>query len=161
MSDRVNDLANRLEATADAITSTVEGLNDEQWRSVATADGRQINVLVDHIAVSHPSVLGLAEMILNGQELPGLTADAINHSNADHMVANAGVGKSETLAKLRKNTKEAAAKIRTWTDSDLDKAQAWNLSESGELTPEAVVEYIMIGHALDHLNSITAAVNPD
>ena len=113
MTDRANDLANRLEATADAIASAVEGLNDEQWRSVATADGRQVNVLVDHVAVSQKAVFGLAELILSDGEMPTLTVDAINHSNEAHMATSANVGKAETLAKLRKNTYDTAAVIRT------------------------------------------------
>ncbi len=158
MSTRATDLADRLEATADAIIAAVEDLDSASWTAVAPADGRPINVIVHHVALSQQAVFTLVEMILAGQPLPPITMNDIHATNDQHAAEHAGASKEESLVALRVNTDVAADRIRELSDADLDKTVDFTLSESGSINPAGVIEYIMIGHANDHLGSITAAL---
>ena len=158
MSDRAADLAQRLESTADSIIAAVEDLDESKWTSVAPADGRPINVIVHHVALSQQAVFMLAEMILADQPLPPITMADIHATNDQHAAENGSVNKEEALAALRANTGAAAVRIKQLTDDDLEKTVDFSFSESGKINPDAIIEHIMIGHANDHLGSIKAAL---
>jgi hypothetical protein len=158
LSVRAADLADRLVATADSIIAAVEDLDENAWTAVAPADGRPVNVIVHHVALSQQAVFSLVELILADQPLPPISMDVIHATNDAHAAENMGVSKEVALVGLRANTDEAADKIRKLSDADLDKTVEFTLSESGSINPTGVIEHIMIAHAKDHLGSITAAL---
>ena len=158
MGSRSSTLADRLEDSADAIITMVEDLSDADWVKVATEDGRQINVIVHHIAQSHEAVYMLVDMILAGQPLPPITPEMIQAGNAQHAEENADVSKETALVALRLVAESTGAKLRAMDDSDLDKSAEFTLSPSGSISIDGIVSHIMIDHADGHLESIRAAI---
>ncbi|HZO55606.1 MAG TPA: hypothetical protein VFB63_23050, partial [Bryobacteraceae bacterium] len=60
MSKRAEILAERIEQGASALAEFVEGLSEEQWRTVVRPDGRRVGVLVHHVASVYPIEVHLA-----------------------------------------------------------------------------------------------------
>jgi hypothetical protein len=151
-------MADRIEALADEIIAATEDLTDDQWIRVAQSDGRTVNVIVDHISQSAPAVYMLVEMIAAGQSLPALTMQDIHDANGQHAAERASVTKEEALVGLRVNLESTAAKVRQLDDSLLDTEVAFTFSESGTISPDAIIRHIIIGHSEGHLADITASV---
>jgi hypothetical protein len=152
MSERANDLASRLESVTEEMIATVEGMSDQQWMATCPADGRQVNVIVDHVSSTIDAVMPLAGMIQGDQPLPDLTMDMVHAGNAHHAQSAASIGKDECIAKFRTATANAAATIRGWSDADLDKSRDWSLM--GPTSSVSLLENVVIGHAQGHLDSI-------
>lgn len=151
MAGRAEAYANQIEALSAEVASFVESVDDAGWTAVVPADGRPLNVLIDHISVSGPLVYSLVEMVMSGQPLPPLTQDDIHGGNAQHASERASVTKADVLEGLRSNLQTVAAKTRALSDDALDTSVAFSLSESGQITPAEIIEHIVIGHTRGHL----------
>ncbi len=61
-------------------------------------------------------------------------------------------------ALLKKNSREAAAAVRAFTDSKLDQAAPFSLSFGAPVTTQFVIEDHALRHSWHHLNRIRKAV---
>src|SRR5689334_21331064 len=77
MSRRAAQLAQRIEQGAAALAEYAEALSDAQWRTVVPSDGRQVGVIIHHVASVYPIEVHLATEIASGKPITGLTWNAV------------------------------------------------------------------------------------
>ncbi len=80
------------------------------------------------------------------------------HMNAEHAQKNGTVGKPETLALLRRNSKAAVDAVRAFSDEQLDAAAPVSLNAEAPLTSQFIIEDHALRHSFHHLARIRAAV---
>ena len=159
MSRRAEALADRIEEGAAALAAFAEGLSEAEWRTPASAsDARPVGVVVHHVASVYPVEIELARTIAAGKAVTDLTWEAIAELNARHSREQAGVTKAAALELLRRNSHEAAAAVRAFTDDELDRAAPLSLSFDAPVTAQFVIEDHALRHSWHHLARIRAAL---
>jgi hypothetical protein len=157
MGKRAEELAGRVEAGAELLATYAEGLSDKEWNA-RVRDGRTVGVIVHHVASMYPIEIDVARSIAGGKAVEGVTWEAVADINAKHAVEQAKVGKAEALELLRKNSREAAAAVRKFSDAELDTAAGFSLSFDAPMTAQFVVEDHALRHAWHHLARIKQAL---
>ena len=158
-SSRAAALADRIEEGAGLLAVFAEQLSDEEWATPVTAtDRRPVGVIVHHVASVYPIEVDVARTIGSGKAITDVTWEAIADMNAKHAVAQTGVSKADTLELLRRNSREAAAAVRAFTDAELDQAAPFSLSFGAPVTAQFVIEDHALRHSWHHLARIRKAV---
>ena len=157
-SRRAEVLASRIEEGAARLAAFVEKLTEAQWRQpVSATDRRTVGVAVHHVAFIYPIEIEAARAIANGKAVE--TAwPAIAQLNAKHAAENAEITKAAALELLARNSREAAAAVRAFTDEQLDRAASFGLSDGATVTAQFVIEDHAMRHAWHHLAKIKEAV---
>jgi uncharacterized damage-inducible protein DinB len=150
---RAEELAAQYEAVNDAIVETVSECTAEQWQRVTASEGWPVGVVAHHVS----QVQGLFVRVLAGlssaeSSLIALTMKDINENNARHARDFAGVGKPETLEALRENGAALERQIRGLDNEQL--AQRAFVIDGQELNGDQVIEFGVIGHFREHLESM-------
>ena len=159
MSHRAESLADRIEQGADGLAAFVEGLSEAEWRTpVSATDRRSIGVIVHHVATVYPIEIDLARAIASGKAVTDVTWEVVAQLNAKNAVEQAGVTKADALDLLRRNSREAAAAVRAFTDEELDRAAPFSLSFGAPVTAQFVIEDHAVRHSWHHLARIRTAV---
>jgi hypothetical protein len=159
MGHRAELLAKRIEEGAAGLAAFAEALTDEEWRTRAARTGRRpAGVVVHHVASVYPLEVDLARTIACGRAVQDVTWDVIHALNARHAREQAQVTKAETLALLRRNSREAAAAVRAFTDEQLDRAAPLSLNSGAPVTAQFVIEDHAVRHSWHHLAELRAAV---
>lgn len=162
ISARAAELASRLEQATATLLAAVEPCSEAQWQAECPNEGRTLGVMVHHIASAAPLVLGWAELVASGQALPPITLDHVHVANAEHAHAHAGCAKDATLALLRQSSAAAAARIRTFSDEQLDRSAPFAMFGGQPTSTQLVLEMILIGHIQgfphSHLPNIQAGL---
>jgi hypothetical protein len=161
MSHRAESLAARIEEGAAGLAAFAEGLSDAEWRTPVSAGGRDrrsVGVIVHHVASVYPIEIDLARSIAGGKAVTDVTWEVVAEMNAKHARDQAGVTKAAALDLLRKNSRQAAAAVRAFTDEELDRAAPFSLSYAAPVTAQFVVEDHALRHSWHHLARIRAAV---
>lgn len=157
MGKRAEALAGRVEAGAELLAQYAEGLSDAEWNA-RVRDGRTVGVIVHHVASMYPIEIEVARSIAGGKAVEGVTWEDVAGINAKHSVEYAKVTKAQALELLRKNSREAAAAVREFTDAELDTAAGFSLSFDAPMTTQFVVEDHAMRHAWHHLARIRQAL---
>jgi hypothetical protein len=160
-SRRAESLANRIEEGAAGLAAFAEGLSEAEWRTAVTEGGkkgRSVGVIVHHVASVYPIEVDLARAIGSGKAVTDVTWAAVAELNAKHAGDRAGVTKAAALELLRKNSREAAAAVRAFTDDQLDRAAPFSLSFGAPVTAQFVIEDHALRHSWHHLARIRAAL---
>jgi hypothetical protein len=157
---RANALAERLEQGARALGDLASGLTEQQWQTPIPGDGRQVGVIVHHVATMYPLEIELAQALAGGNPIAGVTWDAVHDINAKHATANAATTKDAALDLLRRNSAAAAAAIRALSDDQLDRAAPVSLNADAPLTCQFFLEDHAVRHSYHHLARIRAALKP-
>lgn len=157
MGKRAEVLAGRVEAGAELLATYAEGLSDTEWNA-RVRDGRTVGVIVHHVASMYPIEIDVARSIAGGKAVEGVTWEAVAEINAKHAVEQSKVGRAEALELLRKNSREAAAAVRKFSDAELDTAAGFSLSFDAPMTAQFVVEDHALRHAWHHLARIRQAL---
>ena len=156
---RAELLADRIEEGAAGLAAFAEGLSEAEWRvPVSGTDRRPVGVIVHHVASVYPIEIDLAGTIASGKAVTDVTWNMIAELNAGHAHDQAGVTKAAALELLRKNSRQAAAAVRAFTDEELDRAAPFSLSFAAPVTAQFVVEDHAVRHSWHHLARIRAAV---
>jgi hypothetical protein len=161
MSRRAELLAARIEEGANGMAAFAEKLSDAEWKSPGSTGGndrRPVGVIIHHVASVYPIEVDLARTIGSGKAVTEVTWEAVAELNAGHSKEKAAVGKAETLELLRKNSREAAAAVRTFTDEQLDTAAPFGLSYNAPVTAQFVIEDHAVRHSWHHLAKIKKAL---
>jgi len=158
MSQRSNALATRLEEGAAALEKFARDLTDEQWQARLPKDGRKFGVLVHHVANMYPIEIQLAQTLAKGEPVVGVTWDDVHKLNAAHAKEKAEVTKQEALDFLRRNSADAAAAIRAFSDEELDRAAGLSLNDDTPLTCQFMLEDHAVRHSYHHLVAIRRAL---
>jgi hypothetical protein len=161
MSRRAESLANRIEEGAAGLAAFAESLSDAEWRKAVPEggkDGRMVGVIVHHVASVYPIEVDLARAIGSGKAVTDVTWEAVAQMNAKHASENANVSKAAALELLRRNSREAAAAVRTFSDERLDNAAPFSLSFGAPVTAQFVIEDHALRHSWHHLARIRKAL---
>jgi hypothetical protein len=161
MSRRAELLAARIEEGANGLAAFAEKLTDAEWTSPGSTGGndrRPVGVVIHHVASVYPIEVDLAKTVGSGMAATEVTWEAVADLNANHSKEKVTVGKAETLELLRKNSREAAAVIRTFTDEQLDTAAPFGLSYNAPVTAQFVIEDHAVRHSWHHLAKIKKAL---
>jgi hypothetical protein len=157
MSQRAEALAIRLEAGVALLQKLAEGLTEAEWNT-KVRDGRGVGVIVHHVASMYPIEIQAALAVASGTPVVDVTWEVIAGINAEHAAKNARVTKAEALALLDKNSKDAAATVRKFTDAELDTAAPFSLAFDAPMTTQFVLEDHAVRHAWHHVARIRAAL---
>ena len=156
---RAELLANRIEEGAAGLAAFAEGLSDAEWRMpMSTTDRRTVGVIVHHVASMYQIEVGLAQTVAGGKAAPEVTWELVADINAKHAQEQAGVTKAAALELLRRNSREAAAAVRTFTDNELDGSAPVGLSFGAPVTAQFIIEDHALRHSWHHLASIRRAL---
>ncbi len=156
---RAESLADRIEEGAAGLSAFAEGLSEEEWRTpVSATDRRSVGVIVHHVASVYPIEIDLARTIASGKAVTDVTWDVVAELNAKHAQDQAEVTKAAALELLRRNSGEAAAAVRAFTDEELDRAAPFSLSFGAPVTAQFVIEDHALRHSWHHLARIRTAL---
>jgi hypothetical protein len=158
MSRRAESLAARIEEGASGLAAFAEKLSDKDWQTRIPKDGRTVGVVVHHVASVYPIEVDLAKSIASGKAVTEVTWEAVADMNAKHSRDQANVSKADTLALLRRNSKQAAETVRAFTDEQLDGSAPFSLSYGAPVTAQFVIEDHALRHSWHHLAKIRAAL---
>jgi hypothetical protein len=159
MGRRAESLADRIEEGAAGLAAFAEGLSEAEWRTpVSGSDRRSVGVIVHHVASVYPVEIDLARAIAGGKAVTDVTWEAVAQMNAKHSSDQAEVTKAAALELLRRNSRQAAAAVRAFTDDELDRAAPFSLSFSAPVTAQFVVEDHALRHSWHHLARIRKAL---
>jgi hypothetical protein len=158
MSTRAAQLAQRIEEGAEALAVLSAGLSDEQWRVVVPPDGRQVGVIIHHVASVYPIEIHLATEVAAGRAITGITWDAVAEMNAKHAREHGAAGRAETIDLLRRNSHAAAEAVRGFSDEQLDWAATVSLNSDAPLTAQFLIEDHAVRHSWHHLAKIRLVV---
>jgi hypothetical protein len=161
MSYRSELLASRIEEGADGLAAFAETLSDTEWRGPGSPNGtdrRSAGVIVHHVASVYPIEIEVARAIAAGNAVKDVTWEAVAEMNAQHARQHAEVMKAAALELLRRNSREAAAGVRTFTDEELDRAAPFSLSFGAPVTAQFVIEDHALRHSWHHLARLRAAL---
>ena len=161
ISGRAESLADRIEEGAAGLAAFAEGLSEEEWRTPVTESGRagrSVGVIVHHVASVYPIEIDLARAIASGKAVTDVTWKVVAELNAKHAHDQAEVTKAAALELLRRNSREAAAAVRAFTDEELDRAAPFSLSFGAPVTAQFVIEDHALRHSWHHLARIRAAL---
>jgi DinB superfamily len=156
---RAELLADRIEEGAAGLAAFAEGLSEVDWsRPVSGSDRRPIGVIVHHVASVYPIEIDLARAIASGKGVTEVTWEVVAGLNGKHAQENAEVTKAAALELLRRNSREAAAAVRAFTDEELDRAAPFSLSFGAPVTAQFVIEDHALRHSWHHLARIRTAL---
>jgi ubiquinone/menaquinone biosynthesis C-methylase UbiE len=122
--NRSESLADRIEEAANDLAAFAEGLSEAEWSAPLSDDGsgRSVGVIVHHVASVYPIEIDLARTIAGGADIADVTWEAFAELNTNHAHGQAWVTKAAALELLRRNSRNAAAAVRAFTDEELDRA---------------------------------------
>ena len=158
---RAEALADRIELGAAGLAAFAEGLSETEWlRPVSESgrDDRSVGVIVHHVASVYPIEIDLARAIASGNAVTDITWNAVAEMNAKHAQDQAGVTKAAALELLRRNSLQAAAAVREFTEEELDRAAPFSLSFGAPVTAQFVIEDHAVRHSWHHLARIRTAL---
>jgi hypothetical protein len=156
MSQRAELLADRIEEGAAGLAAFVEGLSETEWRTPMSTgnDRRPVGVIVHHVAFVYPIEVDLAKAIAGGKAVTDVTWEVVAGLNGKHAGDQAAVTKAAALELLKKNSREAAAAVRAFTDDELDRAAPFSLAYGAPVTAQFVIEDHPVRHSWHHLARI-------
>jgi hypothetical protein len=156
---RAELLADRIEEGAASLAAIAEELSEAEWRTpVSRSDRRTVGVIVHHVASVYPIEIDLARAIASGNAVTDVTWEVVAELNAKHGREHADGTKAEALELLRRNSREAAAAVREFTDAELDQAAPFSLSFGAPVTAQFVIEDHALRHSWHHLAHIRKAL---
>src|SRR4051812_46344445 len=158
VSERAAALASAFESANNAVIAAVEGCTPDQWKSTCQEEGWPVAVAAHHVAVTHPSVMGLVQIIADGKEMPAITMEMIDAANAQHAREFANVTREETLEALRREGAAVASALRALSDEQLDRTAPMAFAGGQPWSAADLIERVLIGHPTQHGASITATV---
>jgi hypothetical protein len=156
MSQRATELAERFLSFNNDMIAFVKNCSEENWEKVCPGEQWPVGVVARHVAAGHYRAVGLAKMIVAGKELPELTDEAIDQSNAQHADKHAGCTKAEVLGLLRENGTSLTDFVTELDDADLDRTGQLAVV-GGTISTQQFVENIIILSATDHFENMKAA----
>jgi hypothetical protein len=156
---RAELLADRIEEGAAGLAAFAQGLSEAEWRiPVSSTDRRPVGVIVHHVASMYPIEIDVARSVAGGKAITDVTWEVVAQLNGKHAGENAGVTKAVALELLRRNSQEAAAAVRGFTDDELDRAAPFSLSFGAPVTAQFVIEDHALRHSWHHLARIRKAL---
>jgi len=161
MNHRAELLADRIEEGAAGLAAFAAGLSEAEWGAPGSPNGsdrRSVGVIMHHVASMYPIEIDAARAIASGKAVTDVTWEVVAQLNAKHARENADVTKAAAFDLLRRNSRDAAAVVRAFTDDELDRAAPFSLSFGAPMTAQFVIEDHALRHSWHHLARIRAAL---
>lgn len=158
MPTRAEQLATRIEQGAAALKAFAEGLSDIQWRTIVPPDGRTAGVLVHHVASIYPIELDVIRLALKGDPIRDVTWEKVAEINAAHARSHPAPARTETLALLERNSREAAQVVRILTGEELSRAVPFSLSYGATMSVQFIIEDHPVRHPWHHMARMREAL---
>jgi hypothetical protein len=158
MSMRAQHLADRTDDAIKQTISFVESVPEEQWTATCVSEQCTVAALACHIAGSAVGVLNyLVKPVAEGTPPQPITQEQLHAGNAENARVNARRPRAEVLAELRANGAEASSYVRGLSDDDLQRSAVLFFSPES-VSADFIIEHVLVGHSLEHLESMRAAV---
>ncbi len=158
MSERAQQLADQFEQSVAAFIGVVEGLSDEQWRTLCSNEERSVAVLTRNVAFGISFEMDVFREIAAGRQPRTVTRQDLADMNARDAEEWNECSKDETLALMRANAEAAATEVRQLSDEQLGRAGKYVEEIPNLWTVDQWIERILIGHVYGHLQSIQTAL---
>jgi hypothetical protein len=159
MSQRAKKLADRLRAFTDDVIALVEGCSEKEWSKACPAEEWPVGVTARHIGAGHFEAVGLARMMVNGENLPEITMEQVVGMANEHARRHAGCTREEVLDVLRRNGAALVDYVAGLSEVELDRTGHLALA-GGELTAQQFIEAVVLKSGGEHLASMKAALEP-
>jgi hypothetical protein len=154
MSDRSEELAQRFEERLAQVVAYTDGLSDQELLGVVADDGRQLNVILYHVAVAFSFHRRFFRALLAGEWQP-FTEEWVDTVNAQGDAGHTGAQKPEILDQLSGRGAALAQSIRDLGDADLDREVEFRAA-----TPKRTLAQTIDEEVLGHLEEHTGALAP-
>lgn len=158
MADRSRVLGEQFEQAVSEFIDTVEGLSEEQWRTLCPNEERSIGVLTRHVASGIGFEMDVFREIADGVQPDTISRSELAEMNARDAEAWRDVSKDETLTLLRGNAATAAAEVRQLSEEQLARSGRFITDIPDAWTVEQWIDRVLIGHVSGHLESIHAVL---
>lgn len=158
MAQRQNQLAERIQSFSNEVRAYVEQLSDDDWNKTCEWEEWTVGVTAHHIGAGHMGIFSFAQMIIQGDPLPPLTMDQVNAMSKEQAQEHVNTTQAQTLEQLKKNTASMVSFVKGLNDEQLDSKGSMPAFE-GEVTTEQLIEYVIFQSAVEHFESMKAAVN--
>jgi hypothetical protein len=153
MSVRAEALATRFEQANQSVIDMVAGSAD--MSVTCPGEGWTAAAVGAHVGGGHVGILdALVKPIVAGQEMPPFELSSLDEGNAKAAAENATMPRDEILKLLREHGATAASYLRSLSDDDLDRTTSMPGFGPEPVTAEQVIEMVLIGHPLQHGNSL-------
>ncbi len=156
MRQRAKELSERFMSFNNEVIAFVEKCSDENWEKVTSGEKWPVGVVARHIAAGHYGAYDLAKMIVDGEQLPEITMEAIDQGNAQHAEKHANCTKDEVLGILREKGSSIAEYVAGLDDADLDRTSNLALV-GGTISAQQFLENIIIHSGTEHLTNMKSA----
>lgn len=158
MSNRAQHLADQMDAAIVEIIAFVDGVPDEKWTAFCEPEQCTVAALASHMASATSGVLTvLVKPVAKGEPPPPITPEQLNAGNAENARTNATRARADVVADLRTYGAEASSYVRGLSDEELQRSAVLFFSPE-PATADFIIENVLIGHPLGHLQSMRAAV---
>ncbi len=150
-------LATQFEAINDEISSAAADCNEEEWQYISIGEGWTIAAVVHHVAIVQQAFAGIVARLAAGETYsPDVSWDEINESNARHAEEYAAADKHESLEILQASRDAILQSISGLDDKQLERT-AGTFGDR-EMTVAQVIEWVVVGHPREHMESIRATL---
>jgi len=153
---RAEGLIERFKAFNDEFVAFVENCSNEDWQKICSGEQWSVGVVARHVASGHYRALKLAKMIVDGNELPNITEDVIDDSNARHAEKHADCTKDEVLRIIHEKGSWVTEYLGELSDSDLERTAHIGLGDS-DVSAYQFIESSILYQAKEHLANMKAA----
>jgi hypothetical protein len=155
---QVQAFAEQFQANNAEYVALVSGCSaDEDWNRIGANDGRTVGVIAFHMATVQGGLAGLIEAVRAGRPTKAPRSieeiDRMNENQARH---HANVTKEEVLSALSASGQAFSTQLRFLSDADLDRSVG--VLVGSELTIGQVIQFAVLGHQREHLDSIREAL---
>ncbi|MGD9932709.1 MAG: SRPBCC domain-containing protein [Dehalococcoidia bacterium] len=129
-----------------------------RWTAAAPADGRQANVVADHIA-NHLALAGLVTAVARGESHPvaDLGPETLEQLNAGHAADAASVTREAVVARIRQDGPAAVEAIRALDDAALRRTTPLAVAGGAILTAAQIAEGPLLADSREHLEAFRSA----
>jgi uncharacterized damage-inducible protein DinB len=151
------EYATQLQEVTDALVAEVDSCSDEAWRRRTASERWSVGVVAHHVVGVQQFFAGVLAGVASGDgSAAELTSEFVDENNARHAIEFADVDRIETRDELRKNGAEL---VRLTTGLSEEQLSRPGMRFDGqELTAAQVLEFGLIAHLREHLESMRAAI---
>lgn len=157
MSQRAQDLVERLKAFNNEVIRFVEACSEEQWDNVC-AEEWNLGVVARHIGVGHyTGAADMAKMLVDGEKVPELTMEQIVEMANTHAREHADCSRAEVLDLLNSNGAALADYVADLDDAALNRSAHMELV-GGEVSAQQLIELVIFESGGEHLANMKKAL---
>lgn len=157
MAGQIDEFIAQFQANNAEYVAVVSGCSDDDWARAGADDERTVGVIAFHMATVQGGLSGLIGAVVAGKptNAPG-SIEEIDKMNADHARNHATVDQEEVVNALSASGQAFVTQLRRLSDEDLDRSVG--VLVGNELTIGQVIQFAVIGHQREHLESIRGAL---